>query len=106
MECCYCYFLLKIQFNGTIEFYFKVSKLFFMLFSLCSLNFMVEALIFCFLILSLFEAVRYCSLLPLLLQWDPHAGGWWQLALISRAGKVRPSVACGQLDSVTSLEQT
>lgn len=81
-----------------------------MLFSLCSLNFMVEALIFCFLILSLFEAVvplhRYGSVLPLLLQWDPHAGGWWQLALISRAAKVRPRVACGQLDSVTSLEQT
>lgn len=47
---------------------------------------MVEALISCFLILSLFEAViplhRYLSLLPLL-WWDPHAGGCWQLALIS-----------------------
>lgn len=81
-----------------------------MLFSLRSLNFMVEAVIFCLLILSLLEAVvplhSYLSLLPFLLQRDPHAGGCWQLALISRAGKVRPSVACGQLDSVTSLEQT
>lgn len=60
----------------------KCQNYFSLFFSPCSLNFMVEALISRFLILSLFEAViplhRSLSLLALL-QWDPHAGagGSW-----------------------------